>query len=286
MAAVIPRIGNIDAAEAREREARFEVALVRLLEAVKLARLEREAPDDAHARRGCPAPSRSGARARPGWRACAGRAASRSSRVVMTRSGSITNAASVSLPRDAHHDLQRAREGEDDVHDVEDAEAEEHPHLGEVARRAAHDLARGHLPVERRPEAVQPVEEDGAELVLDVAPGVEDEPAARHAGHERDEREDEDEPARARARSSGRRRRCGRRPSWTASRSGSSPAGTPRGPRRRRDSAGRCRLNCGPERRRQLGRDLTVRAHVRSALPSACGATRRARGAPSLRPPP
>ena len=34
--------------------------------------------------------------------------------------------ASVSLPRDPEHDLERAREREDDVDDVEDAEAEEH----------------------------------------------------------------------------------------------------------------------------------------------------------------
>jgi len=92
--------------------------------------------------------------------------------------------------------VRRAREREDDVHDVQDPEAEEHPDLGEIARRAAHDLAGRHLPVERRPEAVEAVQEDGAELVFGVASGVEDEPATRDAGDEGDEREPEDESGR------------------------------------------------------------------------------------------
>ena len=94
-----------------------------------------------------------------------------------------------------HHDLQRAREREDDVDDVEDAEAEEQAHLREVAGGAAHDLAGRHRPVERGAEPVQPVEEQRAQLVLDVAAGVEDEPAARDARDEGDEREAEDERA-------------------------------------------------------------------------------------------
>ena len=90
------------------------------------------------------------------------------------------------------HDLERAREHEHDVDDVEDAEAEEQPHLLQVARRAAHDLAGRHLPVERRAQALELAKELEAQLVLGVAARVEDVPAARDAGDER-------RPARGRA---------------------------------------------------------------------------------------
>ena len=68
-----------------------------------------------------------------------------------------TRASACGLTRE--HDLQRAREREDDVDDVEHAEAEEHADLLQVARRAAHDLAGGHLPVERGAELVELAEE-------------------------------------------------------------------------------------------------------------------------------
>ena len=97
---------------------------------------------------------------------------------------------------DAHHDLQGAGEGEHDVGDVEDAEAEQQPHLLQVAGRAAHDLARGHGPVKGGPQPVQPGQQQRAQLVLGVAPRVEDEPAAGHPGDEGQQGQQEDEGGR------------------------------------------------------------------------------------------
>ena len=89
----------------------------------------------------------------PGSRACECTVVRDTDRERSVTSGRFSRHASVEHRAHADHDLQRAREREGNIGDVEHAEAEEHADLLEVAGRAAHDLARGHLPVERRARA-------------------------------------------------------------------------------------------------------------------------------------
>ena len=70
-ALVAPSIGPIEPRRRASARLASRYALVRLLEAMKLARLEREAADDAHAGEVRLHARRSAARAPPGSRACA-----------------------------------------------------------------------------------------------------------------------------------------------------------------------------------------------------------------------
>ena len=165
-------------AEARQREARLEVRVVRLVEATAFALLEREAADDAHAGEvGLEHLAQLAERLLVGAGLREHRARERARDEDHERQHDEGDERE--LRADLHHDLQRAREREGHVDDVEDAEAEQQPDLLEVAGRAAHDLAGRHRAVERRAEAMKAMQEQRAQLVLGVAAGVEDEPAAR-----------------------------------------------------------------------------------------------------------
>ncbi len=226
------------AAQAREGEARVEVLAVGLLEARPLALLEREAAHDAHAGEvGLEAVAHVTER-----RLVLAHAVVHPAREAARDEdddGQVHEARDRERGAQLQHDLEPAREHEHHVDDVEDAEAEEHPHLLEVARRSAHDLAGRHLAVERGAQALELSKELEAQLVLGVAARVEQVPAARDADDERAERERRASSRPGATRRRGRRRRPRRWRPWTASRCGSSRTGTPRAPACPRRTAAR-----------------------------------------------
>jgi len=105
------------------------------------------------------------------------------------------------LAGDRDGDGERAHEREHGVDDVQDAEAEQEPHLREIVRHAAHDFPGAHAPVKRGAEREQLLFERGAELVFGVPARVEDDDAREHphdrgTEHHPDEHEAERDGAR------------------------------------------------------------------------------------------
>jgi hypothetical protein len=170
-------------ADAREGEALLEVSLVGLLESARLGLFEGEAAHHAHAGE---ARQHAIAHLADGLLvlAVAQEELPRERARDEHQHGQQHQGRERQLQRHVDHDPHGAADGEDGARHVEHAEAEQQPHLREVVRRAAHDLARGHAPEERGAELVQTREQDGAQLVLDVAATREDGDAGEHA-HER-----------------------------------------------------------------------------------------------------
>ena len=183
-----PHRGTEKSAKAREGEGRVYVTFVRGVEAPHLVVVEREATHDPKARQ---VGLDHGAHRAEGLLVFARSAgellADRAREQHQNRD--IRKGCERELRTDGDHHLERARERKADVDDVQNTKAEEQPHLHEVVRGAAHDLARTHGAVETRAEQVQLSQERGAQVVLGVAPRVEDEPSARHARHEGHQRE-------------------------------------------------------------------------------------------------
>ena len=120
--------------------------------------------------------------------------------------GNTASATSVSGGRHREHERERHDAHEERVRGLHDPGAEQHADGREVVHGAAHEVADAVLPVPRRGQAQQVVEEVLAHLVLDVARGA-DQDAAREEerdrvahGEEDDERREAEEPLAGHAR--------------------------------------------------------------------------------------
>ncbi len=94
---------------------------------------------------------------------------------------------------DLDHDGQGADESEEGIDDIENTEAEQQAHLSEVIGGAAHDFAGGDFLKEAESQAMQVVDEVGANLVFGVSAGMKDGDSGQDANSGGDGHENENE---------------------------------------------------------------------------------------------